>query len=142
MPDILTSNDFLTRLPGVPVIDVRTPDEFSIGHIPGALNVPLFSNTERAVIGTAYKQQGRSTAVCLGLRCVGPKLEQLARMLLDLTCEADPRLHIYCWRGGMRSASVAWLMETTFGCRVATLKGGYKAFRHWVLDSFLSLIHI
>ena len=136
MPDELMTDAFLARPHGVPVIDVRTPDEFALGHIPGAVNVPLFSNEECAEIGTAYKQEGRNRAVGIGLRCVGPRLDALAGTLLALTDPADPRLHIHCWRGGMRSASVAWLMETHFGCRVATLIGGYKSFRHWVLDSF------
>lgn len=136
MPDELTIDDFLARPPGVPVIDVRTPDEFAAGHIPGAINVPLFSNDERVGIGTAYKQQGRNRAVGIGLRCVGPRLADLADSLLALADSADPRLHIHCWRGGMRSGSVAWLMEATSGCRVATLKGGYKTFRRWVLHSF------
>ena len=130
------TDDFLARPDGVPIIDVRTPDEFAIGHIPGAVNVPLFTNEERVEIGTAYKQQGRSSAVNIGLRRVGPRLEELARTMLDLADPAAPHLHIHCWRGGMRSASVAWLMESTFGCRTATLKGGYKAFRQWVLASF------
>lgn len=136
MPDELTIDAFLARPPGVPIVDVRTPDEFAAGHIPGAVNVPLFSNEERAEIGTAYKREGRSRAVSIGLRRVGPRLEELAGTLLDLTDRAEPRLHIHCWRGGMRSGSVAWLMESAFGCRVATLKGGYKAFRRWVLESF------
>ena len=136
MPDELKVDDFLTRTPLVPVIDVRTPAEFAAGHIPGAVNVPLFSNEERAEIGTAYKQEGRTRAVDIGLRRVGPRLAELAGELLALADPSDPRLHIHCWRGGMRSGSVAWLMESTFGCRVATLKGGYKAFRRWALDSF------
>ena len=136
MPAELTTDDFLACPPGVPVIDVRTPAEFALGHIPGAVNVPLFSNEERAEIGTAYKHEGRSRAVSLGLRRVGPRLEQLAGSLLALADPAAPRLHLHCWRGGMRSASVAWLMEATYGCHTSTLKGGYKAFRHWVLDSF------
>lgn len=137
MPDELASDDFLDRPPGVPIIDVRTPAEFALGHIRGAVNVPLFTNEERAAIGTAYTQQGRHPAVSLGLRCVGPRLAELARSLLDLSDPAAPHLHIHCWRGGMRSASVAWLMEATYGCRVATLKGGYKSFRRWVLDSLV-----
>jgi tRNA 2-selenouridine synthase len=136
MPQELAIDDFLACPAGVPVIDVRTPDEFALGHIPGAVNVPLFSNAERAEVGTAYVREGRHRAVRAGLRCVGPRLDALAGSLLDLTHAADPRLYIHCWRGGLRSASVAWLMETTFGCRVATLKGGYKTFRHWVLDAF------
>lgn len=136
MPAELATDDFLTPPPGVPIIDVRTPAEFALGHIPGALNVPLFSNAERAEIGTAYLQESRERAVSIGLRCVGPRLEEFARTLLDLTSPAARGLHLHCWRGGMRSGSVAWLMEATFGCRVATLKGGYKAFRRWVLESF------
>ena len=136
MPEELAVDDFLAWPSGGPVIDVRTPAEFSAGHIRGALNVPLFSNEERAEIGTAYQQDGRGPAVSLGLRRVGPRLEELARTLLDLTDQAEPCLRLHCWRGGMRSASVAWLMESTFGCRVATLRGGYKAFRRWALDAF------
>jgi tRNA 2-selenouridine synthase len=136
MSDELTIDAFLACPPGVPIIDVRTPDEFAMGHIPGAVNVPLFSDAERAKIGTAYLHEGRRCAVSLGLRYVGPRLEELARALLEHSDPAAAHLHIHCWRGGMRSASVAWLLESTFGCRVATLKGGYKAFRRWVLDSF------
>jgi len=136
MPDELAIDDFLARPPGVALIDVRTPHEFALGHLPGAINVALFSNEERAAVGTAYTQHGRREAVSLGLRWVGPRLEELARRLLDLTDPADPRLYLHCWRGGLRSASVAWLMETTYGCHVATLQGGYKSFRRWVLAAF------
>ena len=136
MPEDLAIDDFLARPPGVPLIDVRAPGEFALGHIRGAVNVPLFSDDERAAIGTAYTRQGRREAVSLGLRCVGPRLEELARDLLALSDPAAPRLHLHCWRGGMRSGSVAWLMESAYGCRVATLKGGYKSFRRWVLASF------
>jgi len=135
MPDELTTDDFLACPDGGAIIDVRTPAEFAQGHIPGAVNVPLFSNEERAEIGTIYVQQGRIPAVSMGLRRVGPRLDELARTLLGLTDPAEPRLRIHCWRGGMRSASVAWLMESTIGCRVDTLRGGYKAFRRWVLAS-------
>lgn len=135
MPEELSINDFLLRPSGVPIIDVRTPDEFADGHIPGAVNVPLFSNKERVEIGTAYKQQSRNSAVSLGLRCVGPRLSELAEQLLELAGPSDPCLYIHCWRGGMRSGSVAWLMEA-FCCRVAVLKGGYKSFRRWVLGAF------
>ena len=136
MPADLTPDDFLRYPDGGVIVDVRTPAEFAQGHIPGAVNVPLFSNEERAEIGTAYVQQGRAPAVSLGLRRVGPRLDELAQTLLGLTDPANPRLRIHCWRGGMRSGSVALLMEAMFGCRVATLRGGYKAFRRWVLASF------
>ncbi|MCX6868606.1 MAG: rhodanese-like domain-containing protein [Verrucomicrobia bacterium] len=98
MPEELLTDAFLTRPAGVPVIDVRTPDEFALGHIPGAVNVPIFSNAERAAIGTAYKRDGRHLAVSLGLRCVGPRLEELAHTLLALTDRLRlPRGHPQGW---------------------------------------------
>ncbi|MGD9420862.1 MAG: tRNA 2-selenouridine(34) synthase MnmH [Verrucomicrobiota bacterium JB025] len=132
----LSVDDFLDRSDGAVVVDVRTPDEFAKGHIPGAVNVPLFSNEERAEIGTAYKRQGRKPAVSLGLRFLGPRMEEFAEELLALAGGGERPLHVHCWRGGMRSGSVAWLMESAYDCRVAVLKGGYKRFRNWVLGSF------
>lgn len=124
--------DFLGRARSTPVLDVRTPAEFSAGHIPGAVNVPLFSNDERAEIGTIYKHEGREPAVRTGLDRVAPKLTELADRMSGLA--ADGRLLIHCWRGGMRSGSMAWLAGT-LGVRTSTLKGGYKSFRRWVLAS-------
>lgn len=115
------------------IIDVRTPKEFEHGHIPGAINLPLFSNEERVVVGTLYKQEGRQPAILKGLEFVGPKMAAIAAQASALARQNT--LYIYCWRGGMRSGSVAWLMET-YGLRVFTLKGGYKSFRRYVLDSF------
>ena len=63
---------------GGALIDVRTPAEFRQGHIPGAANLPLFSDAERAEVGTLYKQQGRQIAVLRGLALVGPRMEALA----------------------------------------------------------------
>lgn len=134
MSAALTVDAFLTRAATTPVIDVRTPAEFAAGHIPGAINVPLFSNDERARVGTAYRQHGRQQAVTLGLEIVGPRLAALAQGLLERA--PARRLLLHCWRGGMRSGSVAWLMESQFGCEVATLGGGYKAFRRWVMQAF------
>ncbi len=117
----------------MPVFDVRTPAEYHKGHIPGAINLPLFSNEERAVIGTLYKQQGKETAVEKGLELVGPKLSAL---VAKAKAEAiDKRVALHCWRGGMRSSSVAWLFETA-GLEATVLEGGYKAYRRMVLDSF------
>ena len=117
-----------------PIVDVRSPWEFEQGHIPAATNLPLFSDQERAELGTAYKQQGRQVAVQLGLKLVGPKLPDLAQALLELA-EAGKTLRLYCWRGGMRSGSMAWL-AITLELPVLRLQGGYKAYRRWVLESF------
>jgi tRNA 2-selenouridine synthase len=119
-----------------PLLDVRSPGEFGRGHIPGAVNVPLFDDAGRAEIGTLYKQQGRTEAVRRGLALVGPRLEELGGRLLELAAAAPRQpLRIHCWRGGMRSGSVAWLAGT-LDLSVLLLAGGYKAWRHWVLRQF------
>ena len=119
-----------------PVLDVRSPAEFSQGHIPGAINLPLFSDEERAAVGTAYKQEGRHQAMDLGLSLIGPRLTELAGALRRLqggsAMESDHPIRIHCWRGGQRSGSVAWLAEL-FDLPVVLLEGGYKAYRRWVL---------
>ena len=116
-----------------PLVDVRSPGEFAKGHWPGAINVPLFDDEERAAVGTAYKQQGRTPAIHLGLELTGPKLSSLARQLESLRDQGDPR--IYCWRGGMRSASVAWLAQQ-IDLKPRLLQGGYKSYRRWAQGRF------
>ena len=120
--------------PKAPLLDVRSPAEYLQGHIPGALNLPLFDDAERAAIGTVYKQQGRHQAVQLGLASVGPRLAALAEQLSSHAGTAG-LLRLYCWRGGMRSGSVAWLAGT-LGIKTHVLEGGYKRFRRWCLDLF------
>ena len=134
MPESLNAEIFLDRARSVKVIDVRSPAEFAQGHMPGAVSVALFSDAERAEIGTSYVQQGREPAMMLGLSRVGPRLVELGARLSELARESDGELLLHCWRGGMRSASVAWLAEM-LGIRVATLVGGYKAFRRWAIES-------
>lgn len=134
MPETLDIETFLDRACRAPVVDVRSPGEFAQGHVPGAVNVPLFSDAERAEIGTTYARQGRHPAIVLGLARVGPRLAELGAQLTALAGGGGGELLIHCWRGGMRSASVAWLAET-LDCRVATLSRGYKAFRRWVIES-------
>lgn len=121
---------------GGAVLDVRSPAEFAQGHIPGARNLPLFSDLERAEVGLTFKQRGSQQAVQAGLALVGPKLAALGEELLahHQAATGGP-LRIHCWRGGMRSASVGWLAET-LGLSVQLLEGGYKAYRHWVLARF------
>lgn len=130
MPTLLTTADFLNA-PGV-LLDVRSPGEYAHGHIPGAINLPLFSDGERAQVGTCYKQQGRDEAVELGLTIVGPKMAYFVQQAKQRS--SDRVLRIHCWRGGMRSGSMAWLMETA-GFRVSLLDKGYKGFRQWVRET-------
>ncbi len=111
------------------LVDVRTPSEFAKGHIPGAVNIPLFSDEDRARIGTTYKQENPEQAFDLGLELLGPKLAQLVRQFRESAAEDE--LVVHCWRGGMRSQSVASLLQMS-GMKVSFLSGGYKAYRQWV----------
>lgn len=128
------------------VFDVRSPAEFAKGHIPGAINLPLFSNSERAQIGTTYKQDGKRQAILQGLDLVGPKMSKLVEEVEVLTGspkKARPFV-IHCWRGGMRSASLGWLLAL-YGFQISILEGGYKAYRTWVrsqIEKDLDLIVI
>lgn len=115
------------------MIDVRTPAEFEQGHIPGAHNIPLFTNEERKIIGTLYKQEGKQPAILKGLELVGPRLHEFISQASAIPNSGTLLLH--CWRGGMRSGSMAWLFET-YGFKCITLKGGYKTYRHHVIESF------
>ena len=129
----LAPQQFLLLKDEVPVLDVRSPGEYAHGHIPGAISFPLFSDEERAVVGTAYKQQGRDIAFELGLRFVGPKMEDFVKSARKIA--RDGRLGVHCWRGGQRSDAMAWLLRQA-GLDVQTLDGGYKAYRQCVLDGF------
>lgn len=120
--------------PAMPVVDVRSPGEYSQGHIPGACNLPLFSDEERAEVGTVYKQRGHEEAVFRGLAIVGPKMEDFARKARSIA-GSGLEVAMYCSRGGMRSGSLSWLFAQA-GVRVHLLEGGYKAFRQYAL-SFL-----
>ncbi|MDO9308186.1 MAG: tRNA 2-selenouridine(34) synthase MnmH [Deltaproteobacteria bacterium] len=115
------------------VIDVRTPLEFAEDHLPGAYNVPILSNEERVEIGTIYKQQGSQRARIRGMELT---CGRFADMTSEAAAHADGRpILVYCWRGGMRSSSMAILIKAC-GYPVAQLRGGYKAFRNHVTDYF------
>lgn len=128
MPQSLALKEFL-QYSGT-ILDVRSPSEFLQGHIPGSQSFALFSDEERAQIGTVYKKQSRQKAVELGLLLVEPKLEHLLRMGEEIISASKGR--ILCWRGGMRSGFVARLFELR-GYSISTLQGGYKTFRRWTL---------
>lgn len=115
------------------IVDVRTPLEFDKGHIPHAHNIPLLSNEDRVLVGTCYKQQGRQPAIKLGFELVGSKWKQFMEHAEAI--QQHKPLLVYCWRGGMRSGSMAWAFDL-YGLNVETIIGGYKAYRHAVLQSF------
>lgn len=121
--------DSFLHTPGV-ILDVRSPAEYTQGHIPGSISLPLFTDSERHTVGTTYKQIGKQQAIDLGLAIVGPKLANFVAQAREFTHGCCAKVH--CWRGGMRSASMAWLLETA-GMEAIILTGGYKAFRNWSL---------
>ena len=120
--------DFLGRLDaGLVCVDTRSPGEYEAGHIAGAVSLPLFSNEERARVGTTYKQVDPREALLEGLEIVGPKMRQLVERADELT-RGTREIGVYCWRGGSRSGSVSWLLGMA-GYTVHRLEGGYKAYR-------------
>lgn len=131
MPTQLAVSDFLSSSEKKMIIDVRSPSEFTKGHIVGAVNIPLFDDNERAIVGTIYKQVGKHQAVVKGLEFVAPKMATWVKQVEHFPEE----LYLYCFRGGMRSNSLAWLFEQS-GKKCFILEGGYKAFRNYVLNSF------
>ena len=125
------------------IIDVRSPAEYEHAHIPTALNLPLFDNEERAMIGTTYKKQSREAAIKAGLPLFGNKMLSMIETVETWIAATQkdnnvtkPTLFVHCWRGGMRSAAVAWLLDL-YGYKVVQLTGGYKAYRNWVLEQFI-----
>jgi len=129
----LSPNEFLKASSQGVILDVRSPSEFEMGHISGAASFPLFSNAERAEVGTLYKQTGKNEALFKGLELIGPKLRIFAEKALELT--QGKSAYIHCWRGGMRSAGMATLLQTA-GIPCFLLKGGYKNFRFFILQEF------
>lgn len=128
--------DFLELAGNHPVLDVRSPGEYLHAHIPKAHSFPLFSDEERKVVGTEYKQVGRQEAIKIGLDYFGPKMREMVEKAKEIAQKSDSKtLLVHCWRGGMRSAAIAWLLDL-YGFDVYLLEGGYKAFRKWVLAYF------
>lgn len=124
---------FLELAESIPVIDVRSPSEFSSGHIPGAVNIPLFDDNERAIVGTLYKKEGRIPAIIEGLKLSGPSMSKKLEHSLKVSKEG--KLLVHCWRGGMRSEAMAWLFSQG-DINPQILEGGYKAYRNYILESF------
>ncbi len=157
--------DFLALAQSNVMLDVRSPSEYKHAHMPHAISLSLFSDEERKIVGTAYKQQGKQIAIKIGLDYFGPKMKAMVEEVegiirkyeLGITGSLSANLHkdgklkdnsnpqpvtpkpatilLHCWRGGMRSAAIAWLLDL-YGFKVYTLVGGYKAYRNWVLQQF------
>ena len=135
----ISTAQLLNMLESLPILDVRSPGEFNHAHIPGAYSLPLFTDEERRIVGTAYKQKSRQVAIKYGLDFFGVKMREMVEEVEALTksrlTQEKTSVVIHCWRGGMRSAAVAWLLDL-YGFKVYVLTGGYKSYRQWVNEQF------
>ena len=125
----------LQRDKGSLLVDVRTPDEFADGTIPGAVNVPIFDNEERAQVGTLYTQEGSRQARRLGVELVAPKIPDLIARVEEALGECSGPVLVFCWRGGMRSKAITDFLNLA-GIPARQIVGGHKAFRRLVLEFF------
>ncbi|QWD73121.1 tRNA 2-selenouridine(34) synthase MnmH [Polynucleobacter sp. UB-Raua-W9] len=132
-PHILKLDTFLSELNGFDlIIDVRSPAEFALDHIPGAVNYPVLNNEERAQIGTLYNQVSPFAAKKLGAALVSKNIaEHIESHLLELPREWRPL--IYCWRGGERSGAFTHILNR-IGWKAMQLESGYQGFRRTVID--------
>lgn len=99
----LNIEDFFKTEGGIPVLDVRSPAEYAHAHIPGAISFPIFTNEERKIIGTAYKQESREKAIKLGLDSFGRNMVRMvedAEKILADKKTASREVVVHCWRGG------------------------------------------
>jgi tRNA 2-selenouridine synthase len=119
------------------IIDIRSPIEFKDGAIPGAINIPIFSDEERQEIGTIYKQQGQAAAKWRAMELVSPKIPELLRTIKSYHTSGE--LVVHCWRGGMRSKAVITFLEFS-GIYAWRLIGGYKAYRHYILEQLPTML--
>lgn len=117
------------------IIDVRSPGEFAAGHIPGAVNIPLFNDEERARVGTIYTQNSPEEAFKEGLQISGRKMNDLVEAVQPYRNTPGKELVIQCWRGGKRSQAVQWLYNFS-GTRALRLEGGYKSYRTALKEFF------
>lgn len=136
MAGLVSIDEFIAKSQTIPVIDVRSESEFRQGHFPGAVNFPVLNDMHRKEVGIAYKNQGRQEAVIKGFDLAGGKFGDFIREVKSVLNNPghNSELLLYCWRGGMRSAIAEWIL-TLAGIRVMRLKGGYKVFRNWCLES-------
>ncbi|NDA74328.1 MAG: tRNA 2-selenouridine(34) synthase MnmH, partial [Betaproteobacteria bacterium] len=114
------------------IIDSRSPAEFALDHVPGAVNWPVLDSAQRESVGTLYQREGSFKAKLAGATLVA---RNIASLIEDRASSIDPhaRLLVYCWRGGNRSGALSTVLAR-IGFRTDVLEGGYKAFRRWVIE--------
>lgn len=128
---LIQLSEFLKLREEFPLIDARSEGEFEQSHIPGAFNLPILKNSERVIVGTLYKEKGSEAATLKGFELVGPRFYQIQKEAIRQF--PNRKIIVYCWRGGMRSQILSWLLEMV-GFEVFRLKGGYKTYRTFTFD--------
>lgn len=132
----ISIEDLLNR--EIPIIDVRTPDEYGHFHIPGAVNLPIFSNKEREIVGTTYKKDGTEAAKELGISFVSPSIPEFYKQAKAIS--GGNEFVVYCWRGGMRSKSLSVVFEM-LGLPCLQLEGGIRSYRQIVTEQLDRYAH-
>jgi len=127
----IPAEKFLELAETIPVCDVRSPSEYNSGHIPGAINIPLFNDRERELVGIKYKKEGRIPAILEGLKLSSSMMTD--KLSHALSAAKNGELLVHCWRGGMRSEAMAWLFSLG-DIKTELLEGGYKSYRHYILE--------
>jgi tRNA 2-selenouridine synthase len=128
---LISLDEFWTLREVLPVIDVRSESEFAQSHIPGAHNLPILNDAERKIVGTLYKEKGPEEATLKGFELVGPRFHEIQKTAKQLFPNGE--IILYCWRGGMRSQILSWLLGM-IGFKVYRLKGGYKTYRTFTFN--------
>ena len=143
MAEVLLIEDFLEQFYSGNniLLDARSPSEFYHGRIPGAENLPVLDDEERKEVGITYKKKGHNEAVEKGFELVGGKFIDFIKHVKRILSQPQTlnfksqTVFIYCWRGGMRSNIMSWVLETA-GIKTVLLKNGYKSYRRWALQKF------
>lgn len=128
---LISLEEFWSLREQLPLIDARSEAEFLQSHIPQSINIPILTNSERTEVGTLYKQKGALDATIKGFELVGPRFHQIQKKATELF--PKQKIIVYCWRGGMRSQILSWLLGMV-GFEVFRLKGGYKTYRNYTFD--------
>jgi tRNA 2-selenouridine synthase len=128
---LISLEEFWSFRKEIPVIDARTEGEYLQSHIPNSYNLPILSNEERIIVGTLYKEKGAIEATLKGFELVGPRFHDIQKEALKKFTEG--KIIVYCWRGGMRSQILSWLLSMV-GFKVFRLKGGYKTYRTFTFE--------
>ena len=128
---LISLNEFWNLREQIPLIDARSEGEFEQSQIPGSFNLPILTNEERIKVGTLYKEKGSIKATLKGFELVGPRFHQIQKEALERF--PDRKAIVYCWRGGMRSQILSWLLSMV-GFEIYRLKGGYKTYRTYTFE--------